>query len=136
MNKHRQDWINALRSGEWKQGQGYLKQIRREKSEYCCLGVACVMAGVELDEIGLRGDFGLWDQDREGIYGDKIPQWLMEVLELTERELHQVVFLNDTYYNFDDIADYLEGNFTKDRLTPEIAKNWDHPDWGIGIMST
>lgn len=35
-------WVKALRSGEFKQGKGYLASVDRKGSEsYCCLGVAC-----------------------------------------------------------------------------------------------
>lgn len=35
-------WLKALRSGEYKQGVGYLKN----GDEFCCLGVLCDLAGV------------------------------------------------------------------------------------------
>ena len=42
MNKDiKKKWVDALRSGEYKQGQGRLKN---EKNEYCCLGVLCDLA--------------------------------------------------------------------------------------------
>lgn len=31
-------WVNALRSGEYKQGRG---RLRTENNEFCCLGVLC-----------------------------------------------------------------------------------------------
>jgi hypothetical protein len=34
----KQKWIDALRSGKYKQGRGYL---RTSRDEYCCLGVLC-----------------------------------------------------------------------------------------------
>lgn len=36
----KQQWIEALRSGRYKQGQGSL----RDHDEYCCLGVLCDLA--------------------------------------------------------------------------------------------
>lgn len=36
-------WIAALRSGEYKQGKFYLEH----NGGYCCLGVACKIAGAE-----------------------------------------------------------------------------------------
>jgi len=35
-------WVDALRSGEYKQGKGYLKNAA---GEYCCLGVLCEVVG-------------------------------------------------------------------------------------------
>ncbi len=47
-----EDWITALRSGKYKQGQGELYS----EGKYCCLGVACSISGTpdsELEENGL-----------------------------------------------------------------------------------
>lgn len=42
MKENRRLWVEALRSGEYKQGQGYL---RSHDDHYCCLGVLCDLAG-------------------------------------------------------------------------------------------
>lgn len=34
-------WLEALRSGEYKQGRGHLRQYERGEHTYCCLGVLC-----------------------------------------------------------------------------------------------
>lgn len=36
-------WLEALESGNYKQGKGYLK----DKDGYCCLGVLCEVMGLE-----------------------------------------------------------------------------------------
>jgi hypothetical protein len=41
----RRRWANALRSGEYKQTQGSL----HNNGAFCCLGVACVVAGAAPD---------------------------------------------------------------------------------------
>ena len=38
------DWLTALRSGEYKQGKGFLKNEDGETARYCCLGVLCELA--------------------------------------------------------------------------------------------
>lgn len=43
MNDNAKAWVAALRSGEFKQGMGAL----REGDEFCCLGVACELAARE-----------------------------------------------------------------------------------------
>lgn len=40
-------WIAALRSGEYIQGEKYLYKAGR----YCCIGVACAVAGIPEEEI-------------------------------------------------------------------------------------
>lgn len=42
--EHRRKWVEALRSGGFRQGQGAL---RSRDGRYCCLGVACDLAAAE-----------------------------------------------------------------------------------------
>lgn len=61
-------WIEALRSGEYKQGRGCLKADYSGKAQYCCLGVLtelAVKAGV-IEE-------GTTDFDGEYCYSDVTP---------------------------------------------------------------
>lgn len=51
MNDNAKKWVEALRSGEFKQGKHVLRAITEAGVFDCCLGVACVIAqrnGVEL----------------------------------------------------------------------------------------
>jgi hypothetical protein len=41
-------WVNALRSGKYTQGTSQL--YSRNGQSYCCLGVACAVAGLDKDE--------------------------------------------------------------------------------------
>jgi hypothetical protein len=35
-------WVKALRSGKYKQGEGFLKEYnKKNQARYCCLGVLC-----------------------------------------------------------------------------------------------
>jgi hypothetical protein len=44
-------WIDALRSGDYKQGFGWLMTKDPVKGDkFCCLGVACVAFGIQRDE--------------------------------------------------------------------------------------
>ena len=47
-------WLDALRSGELKQGRGQLKMIVGGEAEYCCLGVLC--------EVYVRTNKVNWEQ--------------------------------------------------------------------------
>ena len=39
------EWVTALRSGDYKQGEGMLRQVLDDNTEaYCCLGVLCEIA--------------------------------------------------------------------------------------------
>jgi hypothetical protein len=44
-------WLNALRSGEYAQGNGTLKSNESETAKFCCLGVLCDIQGVDWDVI-------------------------------------------------------------------------------------
>lgn len=50
MNKAlKKKWVNALRSGEYKQGGNRL--YNKKYDSFCCLGVLCDVAGIDRDEI-------------------------------------------------------------------------------------
>jgi hypothetical protein len=40
-------WVEALRSGEYKQGKGLLA----EDNKFCCLGVLCEVSGMPYDHV-------------------------------------------------------------------------------------
>lgn len=56
-------WLEALRSGEYEQGEGWLKQMPDDgPAEYCCLGVLCDLA----EKAGIV-------ESREELSGDDTP---------------------------------------------------------------
>lgn len=82
-------WIAALRSGDYQQTTGIL----RDKDGFCCLGVACIVGGQELTQN---------PQNQNELY-----DWLIEegipTLDLWA--------MNDTRRKtFLEIADYIEEN--------------------------
>jgi hypothetical protein len=91
------NWCKALRSGEYVQGQGTL---RNDAGQYCCLGVLCVVAGLELDPSG-NSPVGSKDsyQPIEPLVGDA--------------SLNALYHRNDGIcgqrpHTFSEIADYIE----------------------------
>lgn len=100
-------WVAALRSGEYKQTDGKLYRSGFErtslKTGYCCLGVACIVAGYPKEELA-----GL----------SIIPQRFYKVPAMLcggvgERYAVQALTnLNDMKnYSFNQIADYIEQNY-------------------------
>ena len=107
--QHRNDWVKALRSGEYNQIQGRLK---RNDEGFCCLGVACeisgvgqwlgagydtqndfrsnVLPGIVVDFYGLR--------ENGGKYND----------ESVEGGINSLYALNDGGKNFEEIATVIE----------------------------
>ena len=65
LTENQQKWVDALRSGKYKQGRAYLKY----GNGYCCLGVACDVSSVSK-----------WDDDRYMQCTVRLPvevvQWL------------------------------------------------------------
>lgn len=99
-------WIQALRSGKYKQGFGVL----RGEDCYCCLGVLC-----DLNE---DTDWEVLDNPVENIYKPFpdnsyicLPNKISEWAEITARQEDVLATLNDTArYTFEQIADYIEEN--------------------------
>ena len=116
MNENVQAWVEALRSGDYAQGTGYL---RRRDDTYCCLGVACELAvnagvipaptlGNATYFYGKSGDYaGLPDEVREwlGIEG--------ALGQYTENGCGTLAHDNDNGVTFEDIAAFIENNFER-----------------------
>ena len=86
-------WVEALRSGKYKQGRDQLQN----GDTYCCLGVLCVVAGLPIFS-GNSTDPG--NVSYQGIYD-------LGVHHLTCPKLWS---MNDSGRPFPEIADYIEAN--------------------------
>jgi len=87
----RTDWINALRSGEYKQTRGEMVSIT---GGHCCLAVGCRVKGATFEQL----DGSLWPP-------------IAFKLGLTESEESELSILNDGKgKTFPEIADYIEQN--------------------------
>ena len=105
----KQKWLEALRSGKYKQGRGLL---RDSKNQFCCLGVLC-------DIIKPNG----WRLSPHTIpiptysflYGDGAAEFVLrnnvlKYVGMTDVQHDALVNLNDNGKTFDEIADYIEAN--------------------------
>lgn len=105
-------WITSLRSGDYKQGQG---RLRNNKDEHCCLGVLCRVSG-------LKGRFDLIEDCYEFDGNpDSLSGALQERFGLDNKEISHLLDLNDGHYgasfdrwvpgkSFTEIADWIEKN--------------------------
>jgi hypothetical protein len=102
-------WVAALRSGAYKQGQ---KQLRREGDFFCCLGVLC-------DLVSPNGWLpGYYDSDQGGAYfgygyGANTNSSMPSDAMLADVDLPGVIAsdlatMNDEGNTFAVIADYIE----------------------------
>lgn len=99
-------WVEALRSGEFTQAQGYLRIVEEGSSpRYCCLGVLCELMRREFPQLGNNLFFSHY-----------LPQPVMEWSGLTDHnprvrsreESHTLSNLNDHGASFETIADLIE----------------------------
>ncbi len=60
-------WVNALRSGEYRQGSGHLKKLKHkaDKTEiqHCCFGVLCEVLAKELPESALTFGISIFNSE-------------------------------------------------------------------------
>lgn len=109
LSKVQQKWVDALRSGKYKQGQGKL----RHGDSFCCLGVLCDLAEAEGITFGVKNESG--GVHYENLYcalPESVRDWSGVVSGLgyygpfgTE----SLVALNDRGTSFTQIADIIEG---------------------------
>lgn len=106
MNDNARKWVEALRSGEFKQGRERL----RNEGAYCCLGVACELYRRETGK-------GRWTRAEAFHLGsvaktDWIPpavqRWLGLAHPAGEYDYSSLVDLNDGGDPFDEIAKVIE----------------------------
>lgn len=117
------EWVKALRSGDYEQGQDYLCR----DGKFCCLGVLCEIQ--ELPKEVVEGDIyyvfeGLESYaTKRALQQSAIPAaaraTILEDLNLRQtvtdevgdgRSLHtHLICMNDEGKSFTEIADYIEG---------------------------
>lgn len=113
----KKDWIKALKSGNYTQGAGALKGEIEDTGQvaYCCLGVACSIAGV--NSIDIHGEWiEEWDGDFHDIpkilQGSADENKLVKILsEMNDDTRDESGFNNskDSHsFSFDDIADWID----------------------------
>lgn len=110
-------WLVALRSGEYQQARGELCALDEagDVNGYCCLGVLAksvfeidnmpLNEGSWLEDIGLERVFGPADAGYGFLYGVKRPESWTNI----QRAL---AALNDNGKSFTEIADFIEKNIS------------------------
>ena len=103
----KQKWIEALRSGDYKQ----TKEKLRRWGGYCCLGVLCEVAKPK----GWNGHAilikDLEGEDTNYIYEEaELPDVTLSELGLSYVYAVMLMEMNDTGNSFEEIATCIEGN--------------------------
>lgn len=126
MTKELKDqWLTALRSGEYKQGKGTLKQQQSPGTSdctYCCLGVLCDIVGPENWSPTYSGKYKYTYPSLNSIFNDSygtLPKSLSNKLEVSTATMEKLIKMNDAgltpnttleKYTFLEIADWIENN--------------------------
>lgn len=100
-------WIDALRSGNYKQGHSVL----RNDDHYCCLGVLCDVIGpTKWDKDGREGDTYVWKHENKNNYC--VVPYMNELDEyFVDKQQVRLANMNDKENkSFEEIADYIEKN--------------------------
>lgn len=94
----KQKWIDALRSGEYKQGNGVLFDIEDGGKQFCCLGIlgkVCNIPELSMKDTGMP--YYLSERQQK-----KLPKWA--------RVSNKSEDANDpTFKLFEKLADYNDG---------------------------
>lgn len=107
----KQKWLEALRSGRYRQGKNVL---RTSQDEFCCLGVLCDIVSPNgwLVDAGQGGGF---------LHGDRKGFLSMAVkLATAFPELYEVTLsnMNDDGKSFAEIANWIEVNIPAEGTQP------------------
>ena len=103
-------WVEALRSGDYKQGNMLRTEHTPGKPEFCCLGV--------LLDLGDGGQWCTGDRlyhTREGgvfpsFGGGRLTSEMLVYIGLTRYQEQDLIDMNDRRASFEKIATYIEEN--------------------------
>lgn len=97
-------WVEALRSGKYKQGRNQL----RHGNSFCCLGVFCDIVNPEgwVEDENVSGYF-FWKY-KKGKNNSYIPCNLMKELGILDKNTGMLANMNDAGKTFEEIADKIE----------------------------
>ena len=99
-------WLEALRSGRYKQGR---RRLRNCKDEFCCLGVLCDISGQGQWRQGdYSSNYCYYKEEESNSYG--LPSFMVNV-DGARRAGGELVGLNDIdQLSFPRIANWIEKN--------------------------
>lgn len=119
-------WVDALRSGKYTQGENALRETVNGKTAHCCLGVLCELAlesgltvRIEEDVVDLvtsQDRFTSFDGDAAYL-PESVQRWSDistsngQFFKEDESRAVTLSALNDTGYSFTEIADLIEKHF-------------------------
>lgn len=111
----RQRWIEALRSGKYKQGKHALRRVYAGSDEFCCLGVLCDVAHPDAwrDANDQRYTEFIDPADKRP-YGAMPPMSISEAAGILEDQDTLANWNDLGIFSFAEIADKLEAGYGTD----------------------
>jgi len=119
-------WIDALKSGDYEQGEGRLRRTRwNAPPSYCCLGVLCEIAVKDGLDVKVDPVYGTYN-DEGAVLPSRIQEWAglgsydgtfgvdLKVNDSNGEEciVSNLISLNDAAgYTFEQIADVINEQF-------------------------
>lgn len=104
----KEKWIEALTSGRYKQGMGFLKTRGEDNtSYYCCLGVLADIINPNGWESG-NGDSYYWGDSDELLFTNTLSTAVQQTLSVK----------NDEGIPFSEIAEYIKKNIKDEDIHP------------------
>ena len=112
----KEKWIEALRSGKYKQGRDVL---RSSDDRFCCLGVLCDISGQGQWE-GESSEAGYYYYERNGqpaeFEGINLPSFVEHFANIEGEDQDVLTGMNDDdRLSFNEIADWIEANIKEDQ---------------------
>jgi hypothetical protein len=99
-------WVEALRSGDYAQAEGVLRDATSDVTRYCCLGVLCNVMGAAWGQgVPTLGSLVLQNEDEELLSPEAL-----KMAGFSTRIEGTLSTMNDAGKPFTEIADYIEAN--------------------------
>lgn len=128
-NVTRDEWVEALRSGEYQQGKGRLRRIDDGEVSHCCLGVGCDLSDPDAwqpPEASIGEEFkfeqSAWDSAGSYLPPDHVTKAIDNAADLenfTSRLTGHNDGANDLQkFDFKEIADQIEAHLPADFVLP------------------
>jgi hypothetical protein len=101
-----EDWVIALRSGTYQQGQAALLD---PKGNFCCLGVLCKISNLgEFNfDLGTSGTYKTAKDHNAGFPPPSVSEWA----GISKKSSNDLAAMNDRNSSFAAIADHIEQNW-------------------------
>lgn len=100
----KEKWVAALKSGDYKQGVG---RLRDKDDHYCCLGVLCDVLGRKwVDPSEFRPSYGIVGEGTTERY--VLPDTVLDRVAMSHSDENILIKLNDEGFDFNYIARWIE----------------------------